>query len=545
MKKTISLFICFILLISIVSGCKNKSDSEQPKEPNTTTKNIESSKLATPASKPIIAEDKTESVQIDTKPITMESLADEDESDGIEYFALLMDSHKIGYAVEERVVDGDIVKTSIEMNLTLSRVGVTINVTTKSSSTETKDGKPLGFEIVQDLGLIATKTVGTINEDGKLIVTSGQNINEMDWPEGALMSEGMRLLHCKTGLKEGASYKAKMFEPSTLTAFDVEVNVGAKQQVDLLGRVVELTELKTTATSEAVAELNADEYYDDDLKLQKSVTPVMGMVIEQVACSKEFALGKNDVYEIVDKMFLASPQPIDNINSVKSITYHITKTNPEADLQFLSTDNQKVQKSSNGDIVLTIEKAELPKGITIPYKGSDKDALEALRSSRFVESDEKIIKDLAKKAIGNTKDASEAARKIESFVADYIDDKSLSVGYASAAEVAKSKQGDCSEHAVLTAALCRAAGIPAQVATGVVYVSQWQNLSNGFGGHAWTRVYIGDKWYNIDAAFKSAGFGGYDPGHITLAFGNGDPEGFLNIVNTLGQFKIEKIEIKK
>ena len=500
MKKTISLFICLVLLTSIASGWNNKSDLTKTNVPN--------------------------------------------DSNDVEYFALLMDGHKIGYAVEKRLVEEDIVTTSIEMKLTLSRVGITLSVTTESSSTETTDGKPLGFEIVQDLGLMATKTVGKINKDGKLIITSGQDIKEMDWPEGALMSEGMRLLHYKTGLKEGTSYKAKMFEPSTLSAFDVEVNVGAKRQVDLLGRVVELTEIKTKATSDTVATLNADEYYDENMKLQKSVTPVIGMVIEQVACSKEFALGKNDVYEIVDKMFLASPEQIKNINAVKSITYHMTKTNPQADLQFPVTDNQKVQKLSNGDVVLTIEKQELPKGVTIPYKGKDKDALEALKPSRYVESDEKIIKDLAKKAIGNTKDASEAARKIESFVADYIDDKNLSVGYASAAEVAKSKQGDCSEHAVLTAALCRAAGIPAQVASGVAYVSQWQDLSNGFGGHAWTRVYLGDKWYNIDAAFKGAGFGGYDPGHITLSFGNGNPEGFLNIVNTLGQFKIEKIDIK-
>ncbi len=539
MKKTISLFICFVLLVSIVSGCKNKSDSQPPKEPNTATKNIRPSEPAPPETKPIIAEEKPKPISPDTKPTTIDSLANED----TEYFSLLMDGHKIGYAINKRIVEEDIVNTSIEMKLTLSRIGVTVSVTTKSSSTETKDGKPLGFEIEEDLGLIVTKTVGKINENGKLIVIRGQGEEEMDWPEGALMSEGMRLLHYKTGLKEGASYKAKLFEPSTLSAFDVEVNVGAKRQVDLLGRVVELTEIKTKATSETVAALNADEYYDDNLKLQKSVTPVMGMVIEQVACSKEFALGKNDVYEIVDKMFLASPQPINNINAVKSIIYHITKTNPQADLLFPATDNQKVQKLSNGNVTLTIEKEELPKGVAIPYKGNDKDALEALKPSRYVESDEKIIQDLAKKAIGNTKDASEAARKIESFVADYIDDKNLSVGYASAAEVAKSKQGDCSEHAVLTAALCRAAGIPAQVATGVAYVAQWQTVSNGFGGHAWTRVYLGDKWYNIDAAFKGAGFGGYDPGHITLSFGNGNPEGFLNIVNTLGQFKIEKIEI--
>ncbi len=525
--------------MSIVSGCKNKSDSQPPKEPNAAATNIASSQPAPPETKPVIAEEKPKPVSPDTKPATINSLANEE----TEYFALLMDGHKIGYVIENRILEEDIVKTSIEMKLTLSRLGITVSVSTKSSSTETKDGKPLGFEIEQDLGLMAAKTVGKINEDGKLIITRGQGEEEMDWPEGALMSEGMRLLHYKTGLKEGSSYKAKLFDPSTLSAFDVEVNVGAKRQVDLLGRVVELTEIKTKATSETVATLNADEYYDDNLKLQKSVTPVIGVLIEQVACSKEFALGKNDVYEIVDKMFLASPQPINNINAVKSITYHMTKINPEADLKFPSTDNQTVQKQSNGDVIVTIKKEELPKGVSIPYKGNDKDALEALKPSRYVESDEKIIQDLAKKAIGNTKDASEAARKIESFVADYIDDKNLSVGYASAAEVAKSKQGDCSEHAVLTAALCRAAGIPAQVASGVAYVAQWQTVSNGFGGHAWTRVYLGDKWYNIDAAFKGAGFGGYDPGHITLSIGNGNPEGFPNIVNTLGQFKIEKIGI--
>ena len=87
-------------------------------------------------------------------------------------------------------------------------------------------------------------------------------------------------------------------------------------------------------------------------------------------------------------------------------------------------------------------------------------------------------------------------------------------------------------------------GIPAQVVSGLAYVSQWQTYTNGFGGHAWTQAYIGDKWLNIDAAFKSAGFGGYDAGHIALSIGNGNPEDFLNIVNTLGQFKIEKVDTK-
>ena len=79
----------------------------------------------------------------------------------------------------------------------------------------------------------------------------------------------------------------------------------------------------------------------------------------------------------------------------------------------------------------------------------------------------------------------------------------------------------------------------------MAYVSQWRTVQNGFGGHAWTQVYIGNKWIDIDAAFKGAGLGGYDAGHITLAIGNGNPEDFLNLINVMGNFKIEKIEVNK
>ena len=329
-----------------------------------------------------------------------------------------------------------------------------------------------------------------------------------------------------------------------MEVFDAEVNVGAKTNVDLLGRVVELTEIKSTASSGQITALNTVEYYDDELKLQKSVTPVMGFTIEQIACSKEFALGENDVFEVVDKMFLSSPQPINNVSSAKSITYYLSKTGTN-DLKIPSDDNQKVKKLSNGNLAVTIEPITAPAGIRFPYKGNDPTAIKALEPTRYVESDKQIIKDLAKEAIGNTKDAAEAARRIEAFVAQYITNKNLSVGYASAAEVAASKQRDCTEHAVLTAALCRAVGIPAQVVTGLAYVSQWRTVQNGFGGHAWTQVYIGNKWIDIDAAFKGAGLGGYDAGHITLAIGNGNPEDFLNLINVMGKFKIEKIEVNK
>ena len=94
---------------------------------------------------------------------------------------------------------------------------------------------------------------------------------------------------------------------------------------------------------------------------------------------------------------------------------------------------------------------------------------------------------------------------------------------------------------MLTAALCQAAGIPAQVVTGLLYVDNFAGKDNIFGPHAWVQAYIGGKWVGLDATRADIGF---TAGYITLAVGDGNPEGFFGMVNTLGYFKIVAIEQK-
>jgi len=533
MKTKYLLWICLVSAILAGVGCRKKSPPPQ----EVSKPKVELSEQTT-AKQAVLEKPAQEAVSV-------KGGVEQAPPEETEYFALFMEGKKVGYAIQNRAVAGNKVTTSVELKITLSRMGVSVSVKTKASTFETIDGKPLGFELEQALGMMVTKTVGTIDEQGKVTVKTGQQQTEFDWPSGVVMSEGMRLLHLKHGLTEGTTYTAKFFDPSMMQVVDVEVRVGQKQNVDLLGRVVALTEVQSNVSSAQIGSLISTEYYDDNLLLQKSITPVMGMIVEQVACTKEFALGEIDVLEVVDKMFMASPEPLSDVGSARSITYYLSPVTDEVDLKIPSSDNQRVEQLSGGKIILTVEPVVVPTGVRFPYKGNDPAALEALEPTRYVESGQKVIIDLARRSVGDTSDAAEAARRIEAFVADYVTDKSLSVGYASAAEVAVSKQGDCSEHAVLTAALCRAIGIPAQVVTGLAYVSQWSTFQNGFGGHAWVQVYIGDKWVGLDAAFRGTGRGGYDAGHITLAVGNGNPEDFLNLVNTMGQFKIEKVTVNR
>ncbi len=66
----------------------------------------------------------------------------------------------------------------------------------------------------------------------------------------------------------------------------------------------------------------------------------------------------------------------------------------------------------------------------------------------------------------------------------------------SAAEVLRTRVGDCNEHTALFVALARAAGLPARIAVGLVY------LRGGFYYHAWPEVYVEERgrglWLPVD-----------------------------------------------
>ncbi len=475
------------------------------------------------------------------------------------YFALFMEGKKVGYAVNTREMADGKVKTGTTINVTINRGGASVSMQMSESTVETEKGKPLSFESEQQMSFMKMGLSGRVEPNGMLTITNsgtggGQN-RKIPWPAGALMPEGLRLLEKEKGLKKGTTYKVKAFESSSADVVDVNVSVGERQKVNLLGRVVELTEVRTKMMLPMAGEIENVGYVDDNLEIQKSIMPILGMTIEMVACPKEFAEAPPEVFDVIGKMFVKSPQPISDVRGAESITYYLSPAvdanvpagSARADIIKLeripSTKDQVVSRQEGGKVVVRVSQAVMPKGARIPYNGNDAEAVAALKPSRFVQSDnEKIVK-LARQAVGNTDDAAEAARRIEKFVAGYIESKTLSVGYASAAEVAQSREGDCSEFAVLTAGLCRAAGIPAQVVVGIAYVSEWHDIKNSFGGHAWVQAYIGDRWVGLDSAFKSSGRGGFDAGHIALAIGSGDPEDVFRLVNTFGKFRIDKIEV--
>lgn len=83
------------------------------------------------------------------------------------------------------------------------------------------------------------------------------------------------------------------------------------------------------------------------------------------------------------------------------------------------------------------------------------------------------------------------------FVDSAITSKSYRRSFDLASQVAGSREGDCTEHAVLLAALARASNKPARIVFGVMLIEHEDRLESF--GHAWTEIHDGRNWRIADA----------------------------------------------
>jgi tetratricopeptide (TPR) repeat protein len=126
-----------------------------------------------------------------------------------------------------------------------------------------------------------------------------------------------------------------------------------------------------------------------------------------------------------------------------------------------------------------------------------------LKTTPYLQVSDPQLSEATLRAVDKEKRAYYAARKLQQWVHQNIAYKDLTLGFASAQETLQRKQGDCTEHAVLLAAMLRALGIPSQVAMGLIYLPDSDSQSGKFGFHMWTEAYIGTSekgdWIPLDA----------------------------------------------
>jgi len=149
--------------------------------------------------------------------------------------------------------------------------------------------------------------------------------------------------------------------------------------------------------------------------------------------------------------------------------------------------------------------------------------------SPFVESDDPAIVARARAIVGAATTAHDKVRRVLDWVAKNVEQEP-SLTIPSARDVLRMRRGDCNEHAVLVAALLRAAGVPARIVAGLAYAG------DGFYFHAWNEVWL-DGWVSADAVFEQMPV---DATHLKLL--EGGPERHVGLAEVVGRLALARLE---
>lgn len=447
-----------------------------------------------------------------------------------QWYSVLLDGRKIGHFESSRSVAGDVVTTRQNLEIELDRAGTRIEVASREECTESTSGEPLAFSSISRLSGSETRVRGTVHGDSVHLQTSiggASDKRSMPWPKGALMVEGLRLASLKVPLDPGRQFRELAFQPSSLDAVEVISTIGKRERVDLPEGSKSLQRIEQVFNF-AGAPIRNTAWVDDERDVHKLTMPAMGVDLILVACSRSCAHAPNQGTNVFDRTLMPAPRALSATELASTMRYTISPSEPGEPMSLPDTSEQSVSRRDD-KLLVEVSAHALERGSApAPQDFMPNDWLQSAAPELIA---------IARKQTGEITGDSEKMRALETFVRGYISTKSLGVGYASALQVLHKPEGDCTEHAVLLAALGRAAGIATRVVDGLAYAPRFDQTDHVFVPHAWTQAWVDGRWRSYDAAL-----GGFDAGHIAFSTGDGDPWRFYQGLDLLGRTRLDQAE---
>lgn len=420
---------------------------------------------------------------------------------------------KVGYAHSTMEREGDLIRSHATTVMHLGRNDQPVKLTVIDSAVETLSGAPRSFESLQDLSIQQTSMKGAF-VDGKVTITTSQFGNDrtdvFDLPNGVVLKTwGSFRESLLRGFKPGTEYQSALYEPALRLdgPLEAQTKIGDWEEIEHQGR--KLRGQKVTLTLESpIGALTMESWVDARGQPVKAKLPAPGLgdmeilTVDQPTALKDFVPP-----EIFNTTVVKANQPL-NPKKLQRVRYRITaKENHKIDFSKIpETPMQRIRARDENSIELELTrvKHEYASAQRPPTDLDDDTRKEYLEGNLMINTADAELIALAKRASGDENEPFALADKLRRFVSDYVQTKNLNVGFASASEVARTKEGDCSEHGILLAALGRLNGLPSRVAVGIAYVPIFGKQDDIFGYHMWTQFYIGSRWIDFDAALNES-----------------------------------------
>jgi transglutaminase-like putative cysteine protease len=421
----------------------------------------------------------------------------------------------------------DVIVTTSRSRMAVLRDTTEVEVEIAWAFVETLDHRPLSMSTTTRTGTRPTTVDYTFADDSVEVRTrqdgAEPSVQRQAPATGACLTPAAADEALRDAIARGDAHLSLRLltpegglEPSTTTR-----TLLRREEGDVLG--VRTPLVVWEVTSDARPGAKATEWTDGSGRTVRSELVVAGLQVASALAPGPVGEPTDRPPELLLSTAVVPDRPIERPREVFTGSHIVrARTGPLADLP--SAGAQRAERIDGSSVRVKVESGRTSE----PALGEGEDP-ELLACSPMLSCDDDKVRDLARRAVGDAADEAAKAETARRFVHAYITRKDLSVGFAGAAEVARTRAGDCTEHAVLLAAVLRGAGIRARVVAGLVYADHvGVGGAPAFGYHLWTQALVGPegsrRWVDLDATLSAERH--FDATHIALAIARlNDPQG--------------------
>ena len=391
------------------------------------------------------------------------------------------------------------------------------------------------FDFSLDPGTGPTVISGTVQAIGDAgrhrlnltITSSGSTRTETrELDQAPVMALNLPRILASGRLVPGSTHQWMVLDPATLHTAPLTVRVGSRAVVR-----TDETSIPAFPLEMEFQGLQTTSWVTDTGDVVREESP-LGMITVRESAERAQRLGvsrriQSDLLQssaIVPDM----RQRIDDPRNVRRLRVRLTGAPlPDNDMDGAG--------QSRSDNVIEIRHAR-----SLQAAPLEQDLDRYLRPEAFIESDAPEIVAEAEQALRGLAAGSSDRARAEQLVryVNVLIEKKPTVSLPSAREVLRTKVGDCNEHTALYVAMARAAGLPARIAVGIVY------MQGAFYYHAWPEVYVRETpdrglWLPVDQTLNQFPA---DATHLRLARGGLDKQ--TAILPLLGRLEMTVLDVE-
>lgn len=503
------------------------------------------------------------------------------------FYRMELGGRPAGWLVERTLERDGVMVTESETRMELSRAGTATAVEMFSRFEESVDHRPLSGLIRQTLGSAPLETSFRFVDDEVLVAEPGGGTRRREMGPKTWMTPVEATEHIARQVQRAYAQARENETRTDAEGFAFEV-----RRLELLtglepitGRFVlqdaddpieidgETRPAGRWVMSESYAPLlTTRSWIDREGILLRTESDLMGtsMVMTLTARDPRVAAAKPpghaempELPELLLQTFVRPDRPIESPRRVRQGVYRLRLETPGgtdlADVvPTLGVQTARTQRTASSDagLVVTVDLTKSDEPET--DEPDDVDLQPYLQASRYLDFESDEVQTLAgtwrqswNRASTESPEPSGDAARAESLrrlVADHLGDKNLGTVLGSASEAAAGGAGDCTEHAVLLAALLRTQKIPSRIAVGLVYAESFAGERDLFAYHMWTQALLeeGDhrRWVDLDATLPQDT--PFDATHILFATSPLAEEGVpllgTGVEAIFGRLEIEVLE---